>query len=85
MIKPSDVVDLLSEDQYTVGGTGLDLIRPYLLNSSPKELDLIFDETEGLPRATDVALAANCQLSTSLAYEEVAPIYLRPADVSPSA
>ena len=85
VIKPPDVVDLLSEYQYTVGGTGLDLIRPYLLNSSLKELDLIFDETKGLPRATDIALAANCQLSTSLANEEVAPIYLRPVDVSPSA
>ena len=85
VIKPPDVVDLLSEYQYTVGGTGLDLIRPYLLNSSLKELDLIFDETKGLPRATDIALAAICQPSTSLANEEVAPIYLRPVDVSPSA
>ena len=85
VIKPPDVVDLLSEYQYAVGGTGLGLIRPYLLNSSIKELDLIFDETEGLPRATDVAVAANWELSVSLANEEVAPIYLRPVDVSPSA
>ena len=85
VIKPPDVVDLLSEYQYTVGGTGLGLIRPYLLNSGLKELDLVFDETEGLPRATDIALSANGQLYTFLAPEEVAPIYLRPADVSPSA
>ena len=85
VIKPPDVVALLSGHQYTVGGTGLGLIRPYLLNSSIKELDLIFDETEGLPRATDVAVAANCELSVFLANEEVAPIYLRPVDVSPSA
>ena len=85
VIKPPEIVSLLSEHQYTVGGTGLGLIRPYLLNSSPKELDLIFDETEGLPRATDVALAASCQLSTSLVNEKVAPIYLRPVDVSSSA
>jgi tRNA threonylcarbamoyladenosine biosynthesis protein TsaB len=85
VIKPPDVVGLLSEHQYTVGGTGLGLIRPYLLNSGLKELDLVFDETEGLPRATDIALWANGQLSTFLAPEEVVPIYLRPADVSPSA
>ena len=49
-----------------------------------QKLDLIFDQTEGLPRATDVALAANFQLRTELVNEEVVPIYLRAADASPS-
>jgi len=84
VIQPPDVVALLSERRYTVGGTGLELIRPYLLKSNLKEIDLVFDETEGLPRAMDVALVAN-QLSASLADEEVVPIYLGPADASRSA
>tara|TARA_A100001037_G_scaffold299036_1_gene323831 strand:+ start:3809 stop:4483 length:675 start_codon:yes stop_codon:yes gene_type:complete len=84
VINPSEAADLLYENKYTIGGTGLGLIRPYLLNSNLNQLDLIFDETAGLPCATDVALAANCQLSTSRPVEEVAPIYLRPTDASPS-
>ena len=84
VIRPPEIVGLLSEQRYAVGGTGLELVRPYLLNSSLKKIDLIFDETEGLPRATDVAFVAN-QMSVALANEEVIPIYLRPADASPSA
>jgi len=84
VIKPNNVAGLLSQKQYTVVGTGLRLIRPYLLSSTLKNLDLIFDETEGLPRATDVALAANFQLSTAAASEEVVPVYLRSADAVPS-
>lgn len=84
VIKPTDIVALLSEHQYTVVGDGLSLIRPYLLKLGDKKLDLIFNETEGLPRATDVALAANFQLRMELVNEEVVPIYLRAADASPS-
>ena len=74
-----NIPSLKPPGQYVVAGTGVALARPYLLDSTVSEGDVIFDTGSGLPRAAVVARIARIrkpQLPTT-----IRPIYLRAPDV----
>ena len=83
VVAPADIGRLVGHEEHTVAGTGLNLVRPYLADLMGEKLNFVFDETEGLPRASDVARAGNCRKPEFSDTQEATPIYLRPPDGAP--
>jgi tRNA threonylcarbamoyladenosine biosynthesis protein TsaB len=83
VVAPADIGRLMLPGQYTVAGTGLNLVRPYLAELMEEKFNFVFDETEGLPRASDVARAARFRKPEFADTGGATPIYLRPLDAMP--
>ena len=77
VIAPDKITELMLKGAYTVVGTGIGLVRPYLAALSGPNLKLSFDATEGLPRASDVAHVANSRPLKHGRAARVDPLYLR--------
>ena len=85
VVAPADIGRLPLHEEYTVAGTGLNLVRPYLVELMGDKVQFVFDETKGLPRASDVARAGTCRKPHVSDTQEATPIYLRPPDAVPPA
>ena len=80
VMPPEDIGQLIFDKEYTVAGTGVSLVHPYLSELPGYKENIVFDETEGLPRASDVARAAVSQQAETSSRSDIRPVYLRPPD-----